>query len=167
MSEFKDLQSDPITVESVSDMDDVIAVLKDLVEVCLDGVYGFKACAEQAKRTDLKSIFTQRADDCSRAAQQLNELIRASGGSVEEHGTAMGALHRGWVAVKSALSSYDDKAVLEEAERGEDRAKTSYAKALREPMPADLKLIVEQQMQGVIRNHDQIRSLRDQARAIG
>jgi uncharacterized protein (TIGR02284 family) len=60
----------------------VVDVLKDLVECCKDGEYGFRECAEQAKREDLKSMFLQRADDCRRGAQELNELpIRQLGGT--------------------------------------------------------------------------------------
>lgn len=149
------------------DTADVIDVLKDLVECCKDGEYGFRACAEQAKRQDLKSTFLQRADDCRSGAQELNELIRQCGGKPEEGGSTMGAMHRGWVAVKASLSGYDDKAVLEECERGEDNAKTRYRKALAKPLPPHIKQVVERQMQGVQRNHDQIKMLRDQTRAAG
>lgn len=147
------------------DNDDVIDVLNDLIETCKDGEYGFRACAEQVDRQDLKSTFLQRADDCRRGAQELSAQIRSLGGEPEDGGSAAGAMHRGWVAVKSKFSTYDDKAVLEEAERGEDNAVARYRKALKQPMPAGVKLIVERQMQGVQRNHDQIKMLRDQARA--
>jgi uncharacterized protein (TIGR02284 family) len=147
------------------DRDDVVDALNDLAECCKDGEYGFRACAEQAKREDLKSVFLQRADDCRRGAQELYEQIRACGGKVDEGGSATGAMHRGWVAVKATLSTYDDKAVLEEAERGEDNAMARYRKALKQPLPANVKLVVERQMQGVQRNHDQIKMLRDQFRA--
>ena len=147
------------------DRDDVIDALNDLAECCKDGEYGFRACAEQADRADLKSIFLQRADDCRGAAQELYEQIRSLGGKIDEGGSAAGAMHRGWVAVKATLSTYDDKAVLEEAERGEDNAVARYRKALKQPLPAAAKLIVERQMQGVQRNHEQIRMLRDQFRA--
>jgi uncharacterized protein (TIGR02284 family) len=147
------------------DRDDVIDVLQDLVECSLDGEYGFRACAEQASSADLKSIFLQRADDCRRAVEELDEQIRACGGKPPEHGSVAGAVHRGWVAVKTTLTTYDDKAVLEEAERGEDNAKARYMKALKAPLPAQVKLVVERQMQGVQRNHDQIKMLRDQYRA--
>jgi uncharacterized protein (TIGR02284 family) len=151
--------------DNSGDRDDVIDTLQDLAECSLDGEYGFKACAEQATSAELKSIFTQRADDCRRAVQELNEQIRSLGGSAEEHGSAAGAVHRGWVAAKATLSTYDDKAVLEEAERGEDNAKARYMKALKKPLPAHVKMIVERQMQGVQRNHDQVKSLRDRYRA--
>jgi uncharacterized protein (TIGR02284 family) len=147
------------------DRDDVIDALNDLLETCKDGEYGFKACSEQAKRQDLKSMFMQRADDCRGAAQELAEQIRALGGKPDEGGSGLGAVERGWVAVRTKLTTYDDKAVLEECERGEDNALARYRKALKKPLPAGVKLIVERQLQGVQRNHDQVKMLRDQFRA--
>jgi uncharacterized protein (TIGR02284 family) len=147
------------------DQEDVIDTLNDLAECCKDGEYGFHASAEQAKRADLKSILLQRADDCRGGAQELYEQIRSLGGEVDEGGSVAGAMHRGWVSVKTMLSTYDDKAVLEECERGEDNALARYRKALKKPLPAGVKLIVERQLQGVQRNHDQIKMLRDQLRA--
>jgi len=148
-----------------ADKDDVIHVLRDLVECSRDGEYGFRECASQVKREDLKVTLLQRAHDCRRAVQELNEQIRALGGRAEEHGSVAGAVHRGWVAVKAALSRYEDKAVLEECERGEDAAVARYRKALKHPLPAGVKLVVERQMKGVQSNHDQIKMLRDQLRA--
>jgi uncharacterized protein (TIGR02284 family) len=146
------------------DRGDVIDVLKDLVECSKDGEYGFRECAEQVKREDLKTILLQRADDCRRGAQELNQLLRELGASTEEGGSAMGAMHRGWVSIKSKLSTHDDKAVLEEAERGEDNAKARYTKALQKNLPPNVRMVVERQMQGVQRNHDQVKMLRDQLR---
>jgi uncharacterized protein (TIGR02284 family) len=145
----------------------VVDLLKDLVECCKDGEYGFRACAEQAKREDLKTTFLQRADDCRRGAQELNECLRRYGAAPEDGGSAMGAMHRGWVSIKSRLTTYDDKAVLEEAERGEDNAKARYLKVLQKTLPEDVRQVVERQYQGVLSNHDQVKMLRDQARAAG
>ncbi len=147
------------------DRGDTADLLKDLVECCKDGEYGFRECAEQATRSDLKSTFLQRADDCRRSAQELNQLVQQYGGEMEDGGSALGAMHRGWVSIKSKFTSYDDKAVLEEAERGEDNAKARYMKALQKKLPADVKSVVERQYQGVQRNHDQVKMLRDQFRA--
>lgn len=149
------------------DRGDVLDVLKDLVECCKDGEYGFRECAEQASREDLKSLFLQRADDCRRGAQELNQLLRECGGTPEEGGSVLGAMHRGWVSIKSKLTAYDDKAVLEECERGEDNAKARYTKALQKNLPANAGVVIERQLQGVQRNHDQVKMLRDQFRAAG
>ena len=147
--------------------DDVLDVLEDLVECCKDGEYGFRACADNAKREDLKSVFMQRADDCQRGARELQEQVRALGGDADDSGSAMGAVHRGWVSVRSTLSTYDDKAMLDEAERGEDNALARYRKALQKPLPSNVREIVERQLQGVQRNHDQIKMLRNQFSAAG
>jgi len=149
---------------SDGDRGDVVDLLKDLVECSKDGEYGFRECAEQVKREDLKSTFLQRADDCRRGAQELNDLLRRYGAAPEDGGSALGAMHRGWVSIKSKFSTYDDKAVLEEAERGEDNAKARYLKALQKPLPDDVRQVVDRQYQGVLRNHDQMKMLRDQAR---
>ncbi len=148
--------------DNSGDRDDVVDVLQDLVECSKDGEYGFRACAEQAERADLKSMFLQRADGCRSGAQELNSLISQLGGTTEDGGSAMGAMHRGWVAVKTTLTSYDDKAVLEEAERGEDNAKARYRKAAQKPLPDNVRQVVQRQLQAVERNHDQIKQLRDQ-----
>ena len=40
-----------------------------------------------------------------------------------------------------------------------------YRDALDEALPDDLRMLIERQYEGVKRNHAQVRSLRDQARA--
>ena len=141
--------------------DDVVDVLNDLIETCKDGEYGFLRCAEQAKAAELQSVFSARAADCRRAAEELQAQVIACGGTPEDSGTAAGALHRGWVAARSALTKYDDHAVLEECERGEDVAMKKYREALEEDLPPQVRLIVERQMAGVQRNHDEVKALRD------
>jgi len=74
-------------------------------------------------------------------------------------------VHRGWVTLKSAVAGRTDLAILEECERGEDVAKATYAKALKASLPEDIRLVVQRQYDGVLRNHGQIRDLRDQYRA--
>lgn len=145
--------------------DDIIDTLNDLIETCKDGEYGFHTSAEYLRDPGLKQSFTTRAADCRQAAAELQQLVLRFGGKAEDSGTAAGALHRGWVAVKGTLAGYTDKAILEETERGEDSALASYRKALDEALPPDVRIIVERQYEGVKRNHLQIRTLRDAARA--
>jgi len=44
-------------------------------------------------------------------------------------------------------------------------AKADYEKALKETLPDNVRAVVERQYQGVLRNHDQIRDLRNRFRA--
>lgn len=152
--------------EGTDRQEDVIDTLNDLLESCRDGEYGFRASAEQAKSQDIKTVLLKHSSECAEAARELEQEVLRRGGKPAEGGTAAGALHRGWVAVRTALTSYDDKAVLEECERGEDTALSRYRKALKnESLPADVRTLIDRQMQGAKRNHDQVKALRDAFKA--
>lgn len=147
--------------------DEIIATLNDLIEISNDGKEGFKACAENAnyESPKLKTLFIERAHGCALAAEELKAFVRTLGGTPADGTTASGALHRGWLNVKTAITGKSDRAVLEECERGEDVAKSVYQKALARELPESIRIVVERQYQGVLRNHDQIKALRDEARA--
>ena len=145
--------------------DEVVDVLNDLIETARDGEYGFRTCAEAVESSQLKQVFSDRALQCRAAADELVPLVARSGGTPAEGGTASGALHRGWVKVKGAVGADSAESILEECERGEDAAVARYRKALKQTLPADVRSVVERQAAGAQRNHDQIRDLRNQARA--
>ena len=140
------------------------SALNDLVETSRDGEKGFRAAAEDTKNTELQKVFLRRAQDCALSAADLQKLVAQHGGSPEKGGSVAGAAHRGWLNLKAAVSGRPDLAILEECERGEDVAKARYRKALEEPLPEDIRMVVQRQYDGVIRNHDQIRALRDNYR---
>ena len=153
------------TVDRTTDNKDVVDLLNDLIETSKDGEYGFKECAEQAKSPDIKSTLAARSRDCATAAADLQRLVASYGGTPETGGSASGALHRGWVSVRTALTSKDDLAVLEEAERGEDAALKKYREVSAKVLPADVASVIATQLQGTQRNHDQIKALRDRVKA--
>lgn len=146
------------------DSKDVIDELNTLIETSKDGEYGFLSSAEHVRSASLREVFAKRAAECREAAGELQQLVRQQGGKPEDEGSTSGAMHRGWVAVKGTLTGYSDLAMLEECERGEDAAVARYRKAAQKPLPAGVMEVVQRQMAGVLRNHDQIRLLRDQAR---
>ena len=141
------------------DRDDTIETLNDLIETCKDGEEGFRICAEDIRRAELKPMFEQAAMHCNEAAAELQAQVTRMGGKPERKGSLAGSAHRRWVDIKSAITGRDDKAVLEECERGEDVAKASYQKALKKDLPADVRAIVERQYPGVLEHHDKVRAL--------
>ena len=143
--------------------DDMIATLNDLIETCYDGEYGFKACSERTRASNLQAVFAARMHECASAAAELASEVVRLGGTPEDSGTVSGRVHRGWVAAREMLTGDDnnDLAVLEECERGEDIALGRYRKAVKEALPLDIRTMVERQMAGVQKNHDTIKSLRD------
>ena len=145
--------------------DDVVDVLNNLIETSHDGEYGFRESAEHVKSLDTKTLLNRRADDCRMAAVELEALVRQYGGEPDDGGTAGGAMHRGWVSVRATLTGYSDEAMLDECERGEDVALAQYRKALKQDLPSEVQAVIQRQAQGVQRNHDQIKALRDSVRA--
>jgi uncharacterized protein (TIGR02284 family) len=143
---------------------DVIATLNDLIETCKDGERGFALAAKDANDPTLTPLFTDGEQSCRIAAAELQEQVRALGGNPDEGGSVKGAVHRGWISLKTAATSRDAKAILEECERGEDYAKAKYAAALKLQMPEGVRQLVERQYQGVVSNHDRVRDLRNQYR---
>lgn len=139
------------------DTQQVISTLNDLVETCKDGEYGFRTCADHVQSPDLRQMFTQRAEDCRRGAQELQSLVTQYGGTPDTGGSATGALHRGWVAVKGSVAGHSDEAMLEECERGETAAVQRYHEALASGLPEPVRAVVERQFAGVQRNHEQVR----------
>ncbi|WP_447793753.1 MULTISPECIES: PA2169 family four-helix-bundle protein [Pseudomonas] len=147
---------------------DAISVLNDLIETSKDGQEGFKTCAEDIKHPELKNLFIQRSADCAAAAAELQAAVRSLGGDPETSTSVSGDLHRRWVDVKAMFTDKDEEVVLNEAERGEDHALKAYKDALEKISKDNLvsiRDIVERQYHGVQRNHDQVKALRNQARA--
>lgn len=142
--------------------DATVSVLNDLIETSKDGEEGFRKAAEDTHDAQLKAVFASRAQDCANGIRELQSAVTQHGGKPETSGSVSGALHRGWMQVKSAVTSHDEHAILEEVERGEDAAKKNYRQALDKDLPADVRALVEKQYQGVLQNHDRIRDLRNQ-----
>jgi len=145
--------------------DAVASVLNDLVETSKDGEKGFNTAADDTKDPELKTTFRRHAQECARSAADLQGLVSRLGSKPEGHGSIAGAMHRGWVNLKAAVTPRTDLAILEECERGEDVAKAHYGKALESGLPPDIRQVVERQYAGVMRNHGEIRDLPDQYRA--
>ncbi|TDF80224.1 PA2169 family four-helix-bundle protein [Pseudomonas sp. H9] len=150
---------------------DAVSVLNDLIEFSKDGEKGFKTSAEDVKNPELKSYFLKRSGECGSAAAELQHHVRALGGDPETSTSVSGDLHRKWVDLKSMLTGKDEEAVLNEVERGEDHALKAYKHALEKLTKLNLApgsevyALVERQYHGVQRNHDQVKALRNTARA--
>lgn len=140
--------------------DDLYDTLNDLIETCEDGRRGFTESAEHVERSDVKTTLASLGIERGQFAEQLRGLVRSKGGEVRERGSAGGAFHRAWLSLKDALGG-GDRAILAEAERGEDHAVSEYEDALEEDLPADVRSVVSRQYQSIKTAHDRVKALRD------
>jgi uncharacterized protein (TIGR02284 family) len=143
--------------------DEIISTLNDLIEVCNDGSEGFKVCAEDAAvdSPELKALLMERHRECASASDALRAVVLEQGADPATGTTVGGSLRRGWLNIKTAITGKKDLAVLQACEKGEDAAKEAYRKALAKDLPPAIRTLVERQYQGVLRNHDQIKAMRD------
>jgi uncharacterized protein (TIGR02284 family) len=137
-------------------------VLNNLIETLKDGQEGFKQAAEGVSDPKLKSLFRQYSDQRSRFASALQTEARTLGEeNLETSSSAAGALHRGWINLKSAITGGDEHAILAECERGEDSAVEEYKKALADGLSPSAQELVSLQFAEIKAAHDRIRTLRD------
>ena len=92
-------------------MSNTISILNDLIETSKDGEKGFRTSAEDTRNGELKTVFVARAQDCAKAAADLQKLVTQLGGNPESGGSVAGAVHRGWVNLKSSVTERSDLAI--------------------------------------------------------
>jgi len=144
-----------------------VKVLNHLIETSKNGEKGFLAAAEDAKSPELRDLFQRRAQDCASGASEMQAIVAQAGEKPEDGGTVAGAIHRGWVNLKASVAGRTDLAILEECERGEDVAKKAFSDALNENVPENVRAVIQRQYDGVLRNHNEVRALRDRFKATG
>src|SRR5262249_24440710 len=94
---------------------EAISVLNPLVATSETG-------ADAVKDVRYKDLLRRNSEQRCRFVSELQAEVQRLGGKPEDRGTAAGAMHRGWIELRTAISSKDEKAVLAECERGEDHA---------------------------------------------
>ena len=140
--------------------DEAISTLNTLIETLKDGKNGFETAAADMKDAKVKTIFLECARERSKLAGELQAEVTRMGGQPEQSGSVAASAHRGWINIKSALGG-GEKAILDEAERGEDVAVQAFEAALKAPMDPDASRIVRKQYGQVKQAHDRVKSLRD------
>ena len=149
----------------MEDQKEIISTINNLIETLKDGQKGFKEAADAVSDSQLKSLFTEYSQQRARFATELQTEARTFGeAEPETGGSAAGAMHRGWINLKSAITSNDESAVLAECERGEDSAVEAFEKAMRSDLPAPVRGVVSRQYTEIKSAHDRVKNLRDSAR---
>jgi uncharacterized protein (TIGR02284 family) len=86
--------------------------------------------------------------------------VRRLGGDPDEDGSTLGSLHQTWVDLKSAITGRDDKAIINEVERGEDYLKNKFETALNSDLAPECRAAVERAYQSVREGHNRVSQLK-------
>jgi len=91
----------------------------------------------------------------------LQAQVRALGGNPEDDGTVLAGAHRVFLDLKAKITGQDDKAIINEVERGEDYLKAKYESALSDTdLSPATKAIIQTANQSVRQGHDEMSALK-------
>lgn len=133
-----------------------------LIKTLENGREGFAKAAEKLEHSDRAEVaaqFRRFEQQRSEMSDELKAIAAAYGDVVEQRTTLPGAIHRGWMAVKDALTGDDADAVIAAAETGEDHAVEQFREALEADISPEFRPVVARQLAAVEAAHDYVRSL--------
>ena len=142
----------------------VISRLNTLIEACKDREQGYRTAADVPATRTSSALALLRGTNAGFVAE-LQEEVKRPGGAPADTGSLAGWLTRGWQHLTTVVSGGDDAAVIAGCQRGEEAARAAYEAALAEPLPDEVRAVVERQYAGVKAGHDRLRAL--QAVAVG
>ena len=123
-----------------------IEILNKLIEVCLDGELGYRTAAQHIQSSTLRIILTDHAVRRGQFAEELRTEVQRLGGSPNNSGSLAASLHRGWIALTSAISGSNAKAIIAACETGEVAAHHCYQTATSSDiLSSDTRSMVEAQ----------------------
>ena len=142
------------------DHDHDIKVLNTLIATTLDSVKGYQDACEDGDGTHTQ-LFREMAQERSQVASELQAHVRQHGGDAEDDSSTAGALHRGFMNLKDAVTGKDEKAVINEVERGEDYLKNKYETALKDDeLSPDCRQVIERAYASVRKGHDRVSAIK-------
>jgi uncharacterized protein (TIGR02284 family) len=140
---------------------DEISTLNTLIATTIDSINGYEESAKHIDNGRFSEIFRQRANERQQIVQDLRAEVRRLGGEPEEGGTFLGKAHQRFEDLKAAITGRDEKAIINEVERGEDYIKEEFETALNsEHLTGESRTVVERAYQSVRSGHDQISQLK-------
>jgi uncharacterized protein (TIGR02284 family) len=138
-----------------------IKTLNSLIETTLDSADGYAEAAKDAKSESLISLFRERSTERRQVASTLQQRVRLLGGDPEDDGTVLASAHRMFVNLRSSLTSNDNKAVVDEVERGEDHIKSKFEDAMKDKdVSPDTMSVIADVYASVRNGHDQMRDIK-------
>jgi uncharacterized protein (TIGR02284 family) len=140
-----------------------VKVLNSLIETTLDSAHGYKEAAENAKQPELKSMFAARSAKREALVSELQQEVRTFGGKPEDDQSMVGKMHNKFVDLKNAIAGGNEKAVVDEVERGEDFIKGKFEKALQDDdLPPAARELITRAFTSIKADHDEISRMKHQ-----
>ena len=141
-----------------------IAVLNTLITINNDRIEGYETASKETEEQDLKTLFAQLSSTSQKLKHELTNEVSKLGGKSAEGTLTIGKFFRVWMDVKAAITGKDRKAILNSCEYGEDIAKDTYEKALKndaENLNLEQQTMIKAQHTLLMADHNKIKSMLD------
>ena len=143
------------------DNQDDKTVINTLLPTLTDSINGYRDSAENIQNGSFKQLFLDSAEERSRVAEDLRAEVRRLGGDPDDDGSFMGKTHQVFLDLKAAVTGHDDKAIINEVERGEDYLKEKFETALQsDKLIGETRSVVERAWASVRSGHDRIAEIK-------
>ena len=140
---------------------DEISTLNTLIATTIDSITGYENSAKDIENQRFAEIFRQRATERQQVVEELRAEVRRLGGDAEDSGSFLGKTHQRFEDLKAAVTGQDEKAIIDEVERGEDYLKDKFETALNaDTLSGESRQVVERVYQSVRSGHDQMSQLK-------
>ncbi len=140
---------------------DEIGILNTLTVTLIDSVNGYRDAAENSESGRFQLLFRTNSDERARFVEDLRAEVRRLGGEPEDDPSLMGQAHQRWLDLKAAITGRDEKAIINEVERGEDYLKEKFETALKlDSLTGASRAVIERAYQSVRSGHDQVSQLK-------
>jgi uncharacterized protein (TIGR02284 family) len=141
---------------------DEVTVLDTLTTTLIDSINGYRDAAANIEGGErFQQLFREMADERSQVAEDLRAEIRRLGGDPPDEGSLMGKAHQSFLDLKAAITGRDDKAVINEVERGEDYLKEKFETALQsDALSGEARSAIDRAFQSVRKGHDKVSQLK-------
>ncbi len=127
-----------------------------------DAEKGFEKAADEADHPLLVDFFKGSARQRYNFGHQIKEEIAKLDGKPDKGTSLEGDIHRTWMNLKEIVATHDNKAMLEECDRGEKVALEAYEKILDESsLTPSARKVVQQQRETITQNIQHIENLLD------
>ena len=136
-------------------------LLNTLTATLIDSVNGYRDAAADTENPQFQELFRTMADERSRVAEELRAEVTRLGGNADDNGSVMGKVHQRFMDLKAAITGRDDKAIINEVERGEDYLKEKFEAAMgSEHVTGETRTVIDRAYQSVREGHDRISALK-------
>ncbi len=140
--------------------EDTIDQLNALIQVCKDGEQGFRTAADNVNNSELETMFRGYAKQRAEFGRELQAEVERLGGKPSESGNLGGAMHRGWMNLRSSLTGGDPVALVAACEGGEDSALAAYDRAAHTAVTGKTRSLIDKQYQQVKETHVRLSRLK-------